>query len=102
MSGMFLEPESTFAVSIIKKGRADFEVVDGGPIVITTATGRKYAKLMAMFRSENAEGQYDALADFVTAGLPKTDIERMHPNAVAVLLFEVVRRSHIAETEAGN
>ena len=102
MSGMFLEPESTFAVSVVKKGRADFEVIDGGPIVLTTATGRKYAKLMAMFRAEDAAGQYDALADFVAAGLPKTDIDRMHPNAVAVLLFEVAKRSHITETEAGN
>ncbi len=102
MSGMFLEPESNFAVSVVKSGKADFDVADGGPIVLTTATGRKYAKLLAMFRSEDAAAQYDALAGFVVSGLPKEDIERMHPNAVAVLLFEVVKRSHVSEIEAGN
>lgn len=102
MAGIYLEPESTFAVSLVQIGKADFEVKDGGPIVLTTATGRQYAKLLSIFRSEQADAQYDALGWFVSAGLEKKDIDRLHPNAVAVLLFEVTRRSHLAENDAGN
>ena len=102
MSGIYLEPEANFAVTLVKEGKADFKATDGGTIVLTTATGRQYAKLMAIFRGGDAEAQYDALGWFVVSGLDAKSIDRMHPNAVAVLLYEVVRRSHLAEDDAGN
>ena len=42
MSGIYLEPEATFSVSVVHKGGAQFEVVDGAEVVLSTLTGREH------------------------------------------------------------
>lgn len=99
---IFLEPEATFAVTVNHSRGAEFTLSDGGPIVLRTATGREFARLMESFRGDNGEKTYDVLRPFIKAGLAENDIERLHPNVVALLLYEVAKRSHVSEADAGN
>lgn len=99
---IFLEPETTFAVTVNHAGGAEFTLADGGPIVLRTATGREFARLMESFRGNDGSKTYDVLRPFIKAGMAENDIERLHPNVVALLLYEVAKRSHVTETAAGN
>lgn len=99
MSGIFLEPEATFSVTVT--GTApDYKVEDGTSITLRTATGREYAALMSAFRSGDDARGYDLLPRHIVSGVDSVD--RLHPNVVALLLVEVVKRSHLSETAAGN
>ena len=102
MPGMFLEPETTFSVSLEKEGKAMWKVVEGGAIHLMTLRGREHAKLMKAIRNEDIDAQYDILKGSISKGITDKELETMHANAVMVLLFEVAKRSHVAETEAGN
>lgn len=99
---IFLEPETTFAVTAKHTKGADFVLEEGGPIVLRTATGREFARLMESFRGNDGSKTYDVLRPFVKAGIADNDLERLHPNVVALLLYEVAKRSHVSETDAGN
>ena len=64
MSGIFLEPESTFSVTITAEGGGVFTLQDGGPITLRTCTGREYAALSKAFRRSHAiaPGRFRAAA----------------------------------------
>lgn len=96
--GIYLEPETTFSVSVNSIGGGDFVVTEGTDITLRTATGKEYAAILKAIREENAGAGYDLLAKFST-GL---DVPRLHPNVTALLLFEVAKRSHLSEKQAGN
>jgi hypothetical protein len=98
--GIYLEPETTFSVSIQDKGGARFAVVEGSEINLRTATGREYAAIMKAIREEDACAGYDLLGKLVKDGVK--DVSRLHPNVAALLIYEVAKRSHLTETEAGN
>lgn len=102
MSGIFLEPESTFSVDIIHKGGALFEISEGGPYVLRTATGREFAAISKAFRENDNAGAYGIVERHLVAGVDKKDIGRLHPNVVALLAHEIGTRSHLSETDAGN
>lgn len=98
--GIYLEPETTFSVTVQNKGGGSFALVEGGDIKLRTATGKEYAAILRAIREEDAGAGYDLLAKFAKEGI--ADIGRLHPNVTALLLFEVAKRSHVSETEAGN
>ena len=98
--GIYLEPEATFSVGIKDGGGARFEIVEGNEIKLRTATGREYAAIMRSIREQDADAGYSLLAKFVQGGV--SDISRLHPNVAAILLYEVAKRSHVSETDAGN
>ena len=102
MSGIFLEPESTFSVTITAEGGGVFTLQDGGTITLRTCTGREYAALSKAFRANDNDAGYDLLPRFVVSGIDAKDLPRLHPNAQAVLLLEVAKRSHLTEKSAGN
>jgi hypothetical protein len=102
MSGIFLEPESTFSVSVKNSGGAVFEIVEGEDIKLRTCTGREYAALQRAFRNRDNDEGYTLLPKFIVSGVSESDLPRLHPNAAAVMLLEVAKRSHISEASSGN
>ena len=98
--GIYLEPETTFSVSIKDNGGAHFETVEGSDIMLRTATGREYAAIMRAIRTSDDQAGYDIVGKFIKSGV--TDVARLHPNVSALLLFEVAKRSHVTEKSAGN
>ena len=98
--GIYLEPETTFSVSIQDNGGARFAVVEGSEIKLRTVKGREYAAIMKAIREEDAGAGYDILAKLAKEGIK--DVEGLHPNVAALLIYEVAKRSHLTETEAGN
>ena len=102
MSGIYLEPESTFSVSVLPVGGAQFEIKDGGGIVLRTLTGREHGTLTHAIRSQDSAKQYDILGGLIISGIEDKAVGRLHPNAVAVMLFEILKRSHLSEEQAGN
>lgn len=98
--GIYLEPETTFSVSIKDNGGAHFETVEGSDITLRTATGREYAAIMRAIRTSDDQAGYDIVGKFIKSGV--TDVARLHPNVSALLLFEVAKRSHVTEKSAGN
>lgn len=102
MSGIFLEPESTFSVEVSHVKGAVFEVKDGDVIKLRTCTGREYAALSKAFRENDNEAGYALLPKFVVGGISESDLPRLHPNAAALLLLEVIKRSHLTEKSSGN
>lgn len=100
--GIFLDPETTFSVDVKQTARNEFEVVEGGPYKLRTATGREFAALSKAFREKDDNAGFDILARHLVSGIEAKDVERLHPSVVAVLLLEVARRSRLSETDAGN
>lgn len=100
--GIFLEPETTFSVSVKHLGGGSFEVVEGGDISIRSATGREFAAITKAIREQNDGAAYDILKRHVVSGIDKDKIERLHPNVAALLAIEVANRSHLQEEDAGN
>ena len=98
---IFLEPESSFPVDVVAKGKG-FAVVDGGPYVLRTATGREFAGISEAFRRSDADAIYKALERHVVAGIPPEKIGLVHPDAAALLLAEVIKRSRVSEDQRGN
>ena len=98
--GIYLEPETTFSVSIKDNGGAHFETVEGSDIMLRTATGREYAAIMRAIRTSDDQAGYDIVGKFIKSGV--IDVARLHPNVSALLLFEVAKRSHVTEKSAGN
>lgn len=102
MSGIFLEPESTFSVTLTHVKGAIFKIEDGPGVTLRTCTGREYAAVSKTFREHDNDGGYSLLPKFVVSGISETDLPRLHPNAAALLLLEVAKRSHVSEDAAGN
>jgi hypothetical protein len=102
MPGIFLEPESTFSVNVTHVKGAIFKIEEGADIKLRTCTGREYAAVSKTFRDQDNEGGYALLPKFIVSGISEADFPRLHPNAAALLLLEVAKRSHISEASAGN
>lgn len=102
MSGIFLEPEATFSVDIIHKGGALFELVDGGPYALRTATGREFARIAQAFRDNDSAEAFGIVERHLVGGIDKAKIGCLHPNVAALMAAEVAKRSHLSETDAGN
>lgn len=107
--GIFLTPETTFAIDIKEGekrigGRTSvvFDVVEGGPFVLRTATGREYARIMqAIVGGSIHEAAYDLLPPFLISGIASDDIGRLDPSVAVVMLQEVARRSRVSESDKG-
>lgn len=102
MSGIFLEPESTFSVTVKNTGGGTFELTEGGEIKLRTCIGREYAEAQAQIRSRDVVAQFDSFPKFVLSGIEKADFKRLHPNAAALMMLEVLKRSHLQEEASGN
>lgn len=102
MPGIYLEPESTFSVKVESETGALFRVVDGGDIVLQTLTGRQYHKAMRAIHDRDGDAQYTVLESCIVEGIDPKRIGKLHPNVVAILLLEIMKRSHLTETQAGN
>lgn len=102
MSGIYLEPESTFSVSVVCESGALFRVVDGSEITLQTLTGRQYHKAMRAIHDRDGDAQYATLEACIVDGIDPKKIGKLHPNVVAILLLETMKRSHLTERDAGN
>lgn len=102
MSGIFLEPETTFSVSLIPGKRNQFACNDGGDIMLRTATGREFAVMTRAIRNDRTEEAYAFLPSLIVSGIKPEDIGRLHPNAAAALTFAILNKSHLDEVGSGN
>lgn len=102
MPGIYLEPEATFSVSVECEKGALFRVVDGGEIVLQTLTGRQYHKAMRAIHDRDGDAQYSILESCIVSGIDRAKVGKIHPNVVALLLLEIMKRSHLTESDAGN
>lgn len=102
MSGIYLEPEATFSVSVVHKGGAQFEVVDGAEVVLSTLTGREHHKAARAIREQNGDLLYTVVEDHLISGIDPKKVGALHPNVVMLLAFEIMKRSHLTEIDAGN
>jgi len=102
MSGIFLEPETTFSISLVPGKRHQFTRKDGGEITLRTATGREFAAITRAIRNDKTEDAYAILPALIVSGIKPEDVGRLHPNAAAELLFAVLEKSRLDEVDSGN
>lgn len=102
MPGIYLEPEATFSVSVECEKGALFQIVEGGDITLRTILGRQYHKAMRAIHDRDGDAQYSILESCIVDGIDPKKIGKLHPNVVAILLLEIMRRSHLSESDAGN
>lgn len=103
---MFLIPESTFALSVKTEivetegvQIPTFTVEEGGTVVLRTATGREFAKVLGAMR--NTDALYDLLPTFLVSGIDPKSVDSLHPGVVHTLMQEVFKRSRVSEVERG-
>jgi hypothetical protein len=100
---IFLCPETTFAIDITETkdatGRTVYDVVDGGPYVLRTMTGRQCAKIEQS--QGKADACYDMLPALLVSGLDRMQIERLDPAVAMIFVLESHRRSHVTEADRG-
>lgn len=104
MDSIFLAPEATTPVSIrtkVSNGKPVIEITDGGPYLLRTATGREYGRVQAAIAHSNVDAQYEILPSFLVGGIDPKDIEKLHPNVVAMVLIDVLNRSRVSEVQSG-
>ena len=102
--GIFLAPEITFPIDISESkdeaGRTVYDVVDGGPYVLRTMTGRECARLEQS--GGKADACYDILPSLVVSGIDRKQVDRLDPVVCMILVRESHRRSHLTEADRGN
>lgn len=103
---MFLTPETQFTISVktetVEKDGLlipSFEIIEGGSIVMRTATGREFARILSSMRDTDA--LYSILPTFITSGIDPKRIDDLHPGIVHLLMQEVFKRSRLSEVERG-
>ena len=103
---MYLIPESTFPISVKTEivetegvQIPTFTVSDGGSVVMRTATGREFAKVLTAMR--NTDALYDLLPSFLISGIDPKAVDSLHPGVVHALMQEVFKRSRVSEVERG-
>lgn len=100
---IFLCTEATFAIDITEtndaSGRTVYDVVEGGPYVLRTMTGRQCARIEQS--DGKAEACYDMLPALVVSGLDRMQIERLDPVVAMIMVREAHRRSHVTEADRG-
>jgi hypothetical protein len=108
MDSIFLSPEATFDISVKTEFSetegvkiAVFKITDGGPFQVRTATGREYARVQNAYRRRDPDELYDLLKLFVVKGVPADKIGLLHPDLAWTILFEVLKRSRLSETDQG-
>jgi len=114
MDPIFLTPETTVEVSIRTKfetvGEANltrYDIEDGGPYSIRTATGREFAVIQQAWGRQDIDAAYTLVQKFLVRGVgddlkPEAKaalFESLHPDLVWKILFEVIRRSRPSETD---
>lgn len=100
---IFLSTDATFAIDISEtkdeRGRRVYDVVEGGPYVLRTMTGRQAARMEQA--GDKADTCYDLLPALVVSGLDRMQIERLDPVAAMIMVHEAYRRSHVDEADRG-
>lgn len=114
MDPIFLTPETTVEISIkttfqeVGGSRlARYDIEDGGPYSIRTATGREFAAIQQAYGRQDIDAAYSLVQKFLVRGVGddlKPDaksalFESLHPDLVWRILFEVLRRSRPSETD---
>ena len=114
MDPIFLTPETTVKVSIRTtfekvgdSSLARYEIEDGGPYEIRTATGREFAAIQQAYGRQDIDSAYSLVQKFVVRGIgddlkPEAKsalFESLHPDLVWRVLFEVLKRSRPSETD---
>jgi len=114
MDPIFLTPETTVKISIRttfekvgESSLARYEIEDGGPYEIRTATGREFAAIQQAYGRQDADAAYSLVQKFLVGGVgdgldakaKSALFESLHPDLVWRILFEVLRRSRPSETD---
>lgn len=107
MDDIFLTPDATIQLTIRTKrsddgfSRMSFEIEEGGPYHIRTATGREYGKIQQAYMREDVEAAYVLIRQHLVSGVPSDKIDALHPDIVWLLLAEVLKRSRVSEVQQG-
>lgn len=103
---MYMDPETPFPISVKTEivetegvQIPTFTVTDGGSILLKTAKGREYAKVLSALR--NTDALYDLLPTFLVSGIDVKRVDDLHPGVVHALMQEVFKRSRVSEVERG-
>ena len=105
MPGIYLEPESTFSVSVSSKGGGDFSIIEGDQFTLKSLNGREHAKMSKAIRENDGVKLFDCVESALMNDR-KDEVTKkfgqIHPNVIVLLAYEIMKRSRLSEEQAGN